>query len=131
MRMLMYASGACVIFACVTLVVTAGHGWSWWLFVWGVAVGPLSVACSELTEKAMIGVFHVSAAEVDEKRPHLRARKLAIYPVAAMQSVACGVLAAGLRSSWPDIIWTAGVVLLQLVLPLAILPLLKRRLATR
>jgi len=45
----------------------------------------------------------------------------------AVYGLALGIASAGLASIWPDLFWTALVILSEVVFPLALYPFIKRR----
>lgn len=50
-RWLVYASLVPILGSCAELAVIFGTGWSWGLFLWGVAAGLFIVVCSEAIRK--------------------------------------------------------------------------------
>lgn len=123
----MYVSSLCVVFACAALAFEVGHGWSWGLFVWGLAVGAAAILGYEALLKLIPKVFHISGAEVANARRQLKARKQAIYPLFGAYGVAVGILAAGLGKIWPDLVWTAMVVVSEVGVPVVAYLFVKRR----
>jgi MFS family permease len=125
-RLLMYASGATVLVACAVAAIQFGH-WRWWLFAWGVLIGLMSATIYELLLRLLPALVHATVDQRAQAQPRIAQMKRAVYPLLVNLGVAFGVLASGLASPWPDILLTAGVIVFQLVVPAALLPLLRRR----
>jgi MFS family permease len=125
-RRLMYASGATVLVTCVVAAVQFGH-WRWWLFAWGVLIGLASATIYELSLRLLPALVHATVEQTAQAQPRIAQMKRAVYPLSVTFGVAFGVLASGLASPWPDILLTAGVVLFQIVMPAALLPLIRQR----
>jgi MFS family permease len=125
-RRLIYASGTVVLVACAVGAVHFGH-WRWWLFGWGVLVGALSATIYGLLLRLLPALLHVSVERTAQAQPLLAQMKQAVYPLGVSLGLAIGVLASGLASPWPDIFLTVVVIVFQLVLPMAVLPMVRRR----
>jgi hypothetical protein len=122
-RWLVYASLVPILGSCAELAVIFGTGWSWGLFLWGVAAGLFIVVCSEAIRK----ISMLTPEQRANAASRVRAQRLLVVPNSVGFGLACGVLAGGLQTPWPDILVSAAVVCLVFLLPLASLPLLRRR----
>lgn len=125
-RLLIYASGTAVLAACAVAAIQFGH-WRWWLFIWGVLVGLASATLYQLLLRLLPSLMHAGAEQRAQAQRRIAEMKRAVSPLAVSFGVAFGLLASGLASPWPDILLTVGVVVFQLVVPAAMLPLVRRR----
>lgn len=128
-RRLIYASGTAVLVACAVAAFHFGH-WRWWLFAWGVLIGVLSATIYGLLLRLLPALLHVSVERTAQAQPRLAQMKRAVYPLGVSLGLAIGVLASGLASPWPDILLTVVVIVFQLVVPMAMLPMVRRRAQT-
>jgi MFS family permease len=125
-RLLMYASGAAVLVACAVAAIQFGH-WRWWLFSWGALIGLVSATIYALLLRLLPALVHATVEQTAQAQPRITQMKRAVYPLLVNLGLAFGVLASGLASPWPDILLTVGVIVFQLVVPMALLPLVRRR----
>jgi MFS family permease len=128
-RLLIYASAAAVLFACTVAAIQFGH-WRWWLFAWGVLIGVLSATIYGLSLRLLPVLLHVPVGRIATAQPRVSQMKRALYPLQVTFGVAFGVLASGLASPWPDILLAAVVIVSQLAVPIALLPMVRRRAQT-
>jgi hypothetical protein len=106
-----------------------GTGWSWPLFAWGAVVAIGSAVASRAVQK--VGYSSLGLAmEADSPQVHrLKERNRAVYPPAVLSFLGVAIFGAAIVNPWPDIALTIYVVLTGIVLPLAMLPSIKRRAA--
>jgi hypothetical protein len=97
------------------------------LLLWGVAAGLFIVVCSEANRKISMLYLGLTPEQRADAVPRVRAQRLLVVPNSVGFGLACGALAAGLPTPWPDILVSAAVLFLVFLLPLAPLPLLRRR----
>jgi MFS family permease len=128
-RFLMYVSGAVVVFACAITATHFGH-WRWWLFAWGVLIGVLSAAIYGLLLRLLPALLHASADSTAQLQPRLGQMKRAIYPLMVCLGLGIGILASGAASPWPDILLTGVVIVFQILVPIAMVPMVRRRVRT-
>jgi hypothetical protein len=125
-RRLMYASGATIVLACGVAALSAGH-WRWPLFAWGVGNGVLS-ALIYLTLLAVLPpLLHAPADQRARAQPRLDQMRRALTPTLLSMGLGFGILASGIASAWPDVLMTVGIVVFQVIVPAAFLPLVRRR----
>jgi hypothetical protein len=129
MRRLVYLSNGLLTAAAIVFAVTVGTGWSWWLFVWGAALGVLGVVGNELLARVTLRVLRPAATDVERLRSRRHDQRLIVFPSALITGCAIGIIAAGLQSAIPDALMTVAVVVFEVGLPLAMLRLLRRRVA--
>jgi MFS family permease len=125
-RGLIYAIAATVLIACTINAIRFGH-WHWWLFVWGVLIGVLSATIYGLTLRLVPTILHASVERMARAQPRLAQMKRVLYPLMLSIGVALGVLASGMARAWPDVLLTLVVIVFQLMVPMAMLPRLRRR----
>lgn len=125
---LVYASVGWVLFACAVVAATVGRGWSWPLFAWGIAVGVLAVACYYVFLRSGVALVarRLRQVQLAARRARLRARGRIVYPTLAGYSLGLAIVAAGLRSAWPDILLTVFIAVFQVLMPLVVLVALRR-----
>jgi len=121
-------STAVVSGACVVLAVVAGSGWSWPLFIWGAALGPLVMTANWFTVHITARYLELPPDKVRELERRDRERRRTTYPMVVGMMLGIGIAAAGLESAGIDVLFTVMAVV-SAGLPLLMLPLLKRRLS--
>lgn len=92
--------------------------WSWPLFGWGAAAGPIWIAVTT-------AAFRLSARYVRGDAAATSSKFAAYYPLWASIGLPVGVLSAVFSTQWPDAVFTAYAVL-SLLVPLVMLPKLRR-----
>jgi hypothetical protein len=122
----LFLSTAVILGSCTLAAVVAGTGWSWPLFVWGVALGPVAIVLTRFSEGIAARYVGVPADKADEVDRLFRDRRRTTEPNLVGMAIALGVAAGGLESVAIDVMFT-GMVVVALGLPLLILPLVKRR----
>jgi len=127
--------GVCVLVLAIVPVRGSHHTWSWPLFVWGMLIGPLWMACAwvlaDLLAAAAIRPARIPAEQRETFRHNRWRRWWVGYTSLCLVAIGVGVTSAGLDVAWPDLLLTLAFVVIGLVLPLAAYPAAKRRLANR
>lgn len=93
---------------------------NWPLLAWGCALGPAWVA-STMASYELMGRYATG------KTPP-RSKYHRFYPAWSLLGVPFGLVSAGFSTVWPDLLFTAYVVL-SVVIPLVALPSLRRTIA--
>ena len=121
-----------VLVAAILIAVSVGTGWSWGLFAWGVGVGVLGTACYQAMTSALTAVVraHANAAGSDRFRLRLKYQRQIVLIGWPVFGCAFGIIAAALKSPWPDVFITASVLVFGVFIPAVLLVWLKRRAAT-
>jgi hypothetical protein len=120
-----WMSTAFFIVAVVAVLALVGSGWSWPYFVWGLAAGTLAVALVwGMTWLGYRGLG-ASAEEIVRLQAKTRSRYSSVYAGTIVVGAGVGALAARLGSPWPDVGFSA-VVLLSQVPALVLFPKLRR-----
>jgi hypothetical protein len=131
LRLFQYFSNACVVVACISFAIIVGKSWAWGPFLaapvitaagfiataWVVRLGRHALA---LTPDELV------AAEADT---HLR--RTVTIPGYISIGIGCGLIAGSMESYWPDVLLAGSMLVVGVALPLAMLPALKRRAASR
>jgi hypothetical protein len=128
LKLLLWLSTSVILLAAVVFVFTVGDGWSWPLFLWGASLGPVGVLASKGTE--LLGKRYLCPSPEEIQRNEALRRDV-IRPArwyTMFMGVPLGAMAASTGSAALDVLLTVGLVLVTL-LPLAILPSLKRKAA--
>jgi hypothetical protein len=120
-RLFLYAN-AVVVLACASVVAaTVGTGWSWPLFIWGAALGPLSIAVTALMGRLAIRSQALSADRVASVRERMTARNWSVNPTVVASAVSIAILGAAFDTVWADVIMTVVIVLSNIAIPLVVL----------
>ena len=120
LRRLTFVGVALCVVASVVSATLLGTGWSWPLFVWGVAIGPLWVG-------ATTAAYRFAGSKVLGEAPPA-SRLSAIYPAWACMGIPFGVFSAAFGTAAPD----AGLTIyaaIATLLPLVRVPALRRQFA--
>ncbi|HVY09799.1 MAG TPA: hypothetical protein VHB18_06625 [Mycobacteriales bacterium] len=112
-----FGVGACIV-ASVLGAVLLGTGWSWPLFVWGVAIGPAWVAGTSAVYR--YAGRYVLGTSPPPSRFHV------LYPAWAAMGVPFGVFSACFETAAPDV-GLSGYAVIATLVPLVRLPRLRRR----
>jgi hypothetical protein len=127
-KLLLWLSTSAILVATVGFVLTVGDGWSWPLFVWGAALGPVGVLAAQGT--VLLGKRYLRPSPEEIQRNEALRRDV-IRPArwsTMFMGLPLGAMAASTGSAALDVLLTVGLVLMTL-LPLAMLPSLKRKAA--
>lgn len=126
-RWLVYASDVCLVGGCASFAINLGRGWSWPLFVWGVIVGLLIPAMSELVRRIASSYMRLTPQQLTEAQPRVRAHRLLVIPGGVATGLGVGLLAGSLMSAWPDVVASVALLLVGLLPALVWLPVIKRK----
>jgi small neutral amino acid transporter SnatA (MarC family) len=129
MRRLVYLSDAILVATAGVIAAFVGTGWSWWLFVWGAALGALGIAGNEFVVRVTVRVVRPAASDLERMRSRRHDQRLIVFPTSLGTGCAVGIISAGLQSAAPDVLLTVAIVVLEVGVPLAMLPWLRRRVA--
>jgi hypothetical protein len=135
MRLMALSCGAFILSASCIAVVLNGHGWSWPPFVWGILIGPLWIGWAQVSgefmAKAAMKPTKIPAEDVAQFRSARWRRWWAGYVSTCLVGVAAGTGSAGLRSPWPDFLFTILFLLMGVLIPLTLFPTVKRSVIAR
>ena len=127
-KLLLWLSTFVILLAAVGFVLTVGDGWSWPLFLWGALSGPAGVLVAQSTVVIAKRYLRPTPGEIERseavRREVVRPARMTTY----LMGLPFGAIAASTGSAAPDVLATVGLVVMG-VLPLAMLPSLKRRAA--
>ena len=126
LRRLNWLSTVLFLVAVTAIALVGGSGWSWPFFLWGVGAGILTVACMRGMLRLGYALIPLTPEKVAQSKQRVRERYRSLYVSTFAFGVGVGVVAASLRSAWPDILLTAAAVLFQLP-ALIMLPRARRR----
>lgn len=131
LRLIQYVSNASVLLSCIAFALLVGREWAWGPFL----VCPLISAAGWVATAAVVRAGRAALAstpeQVEAATEDARRRRTVTIPGYATMGLSLGVIAGSTRSYWPDVLLAAGMLLIGVVLPLALLPALKRRSASR
>jgi MFS family permease len=82
--------------------------WRWSLFVWGVVIGAVALAVTEVGD--LVAVRHVNTPEI---RTRFRRRQPLVITVWLVGGAVIGTVAASLSLAWYDVLAAAGVLVIQ------------------
>jgi hypothetical protein len=120
-----------VALAAVAFAALIRTGWSWPYFVWGVGAGLFAVAYMRASMWLAYQVIPASEEERARAREKSRSRWRGFHASVVVYGGAVGVMAASARAAWPDILFTAFVLLSQVPAFLALPRLRRKALAAR
>jgi cytochrome bd-type quinol oxidase subunit 2 len=126
-RTLVYVSDICIVGVGVVLALAVGRHWSWGPFIPGPAVGVLGLSVHAALLGIVVKVFRPDVDQRNKARQGLRQRHLVVIPSYIALGLCVGLIAGALRSYWPDLALAVMVVVFGLLVPLALLPLVKRK----
>jgi hypothetical protein len=120
-RLFLYGNAVFILVFASVLAAIVGTGWSWPLFIWGAALGPLSIATTWLFLQVAMRSQLLAADRVATARQRMRARSWSVNPTVVLFAVSIAILGAAFDSIWPDVLMTAVIVLSNIAMPLVVL----------
>ena len=126
-RSLIYVSDFFMVAAVAVAVIVAGKHWAWGPFVAGLAIAVLGVASHALLINVVTRVVRPSAGELVQAKRRIREQRLVVVPNYVTFGLCCALAAGAFRSYILPVVVAALIVLIGVLLPLALLPLLKRK----
>jgi hypothetical protein len=131
-RWLQFGASGVALAICIVVAATAGRGWSWSFFGWGVVAGAIGICGGPLIQRwSDSAISRRTHEQVSEEQRQRRRKWRPFYVTYAGCALAVAILAAGLRSIWPDVLLSAWVLLVGLVLPVAAMRMVLNRLPSR
>jgi hypothetical protein len=127
LRAMQYLSDGAILFASVVLALVAGKGWAWGPAVLGPVVVASAAACNDIAFRVAVSALRPTEEQLRRSRARRRRRNVIIVPAYITFAIASGVIAGSLKTYWPDLGLGGIVLVTAVVIPLAILPRLKRR----
>lgn len=100
-------------------------------FIVGPALAVVGLGAYLALPRVAAAYFKADADEVAWARARLRERHAIIVPGYVSFGLCCGLIAGSLPAYWPDVVFGLMLLILGIVVPLAALPLLKRRVDSR
>ena len=125
--MLQYLSDACIILACVVFALVAGKRWAWGPFITALLIVAAAAGMNAFMVRAVITASRPDDAQRRRLADRQRRRNSVIYPAYATFGIGLGLIAGSIPSYWPDVALGVLIMLTNVLLPLALLPALKRR----
>lgn len=123
---LSWLSTGLVVVAVIAFAALVGSGWSWPYFIWGVVAGAFAVVYMRAMMQVAYRVIPASQEEIARAKMRSRTRWRGFDSMTVVFGGSVGALAASMQSAWPDVVFTAFVVLSQ-VPALIMLPRLRPR----
>jgi hypothetical protein len=125
-RGLVYASDLCVVGAGVVLALV-GRRWSWGPFVLGPTVGVAGLGAYAALLGIVIKVVRADDDQLRKAREGLRQRNMVVIPGYLCFGLCAGLIAGSLHSYSPDVVLALMILVVGLLVPLAVLPVVKRK----
>jgi hypothetical protein len=116
-----------MLFAAFAFATLVGKHWAWGPFVASLVIVAVLVAANALIANRALLSLGPNADQIRNLAERRRVRNRVLVPSFVTFAVAWGVIAGSARSYWPDVFVGAIFLVGGVVLPLAILPMLKRR----
>ena len=126
-RTVLYASDLCIVAAGVVLAPSVGRRWSWGPFLGGPIVASLGLGAYAALLAIAIKVVRPDGDQLNKARQGLRERNLIVIPGCLSIGLCAGLIAGSRRSYWPDLVLAGTILVAGILVPLAALPLLKRK----
>lgn len=126
-RTVVYVSDLCIVGAGVVFAFASGRHWSWGPFVLGPTVGVLALGVYAALLGIVIKVVRPEADQLSKMQQGLRQQNLVVLPGYVSIGLCFGFIAGSLRSYWPDLVLALMILVFGLLVPLALLPLVKRK----
>jgi MFS family permease len=130
----MYGSGLVVLASLCLAAAAIGTGWSWSVFAFGVLAAVLLPLANHLmllfATRHVVKKFRPTQERQALGRREVR-RRQRIYPVLFTMTLGVGILSAALETYWPVVLVLLLWLLCSVILPLALLPLMMRRVERR
>lgn len=130
-RVAQYASGLTVLGALAVAAIVLRRGWAWGPFLAAPVVAVVVLVVNGAIVRYATSLFDPSSEERRRAAIRRRASGRVLSPVLMSMAVGWGILAAAMKSYVVDVVMAALVVLAGVVLPLAMLPAVRRRAAAR
>jgi hypothetical protein len=126
-RKVVYVSDLCIVAAGVLFAAAVGRHWSWGPFALGLAVGVLGLGVYAAFLAIATRVVQLDRDELTKARHSLRLRNRIVVPGYVSIGLFCGVVSGSLRSYWLDLVLGLMILIMGLLIPLAVLPLVRRK----
>ena len=126
-RSLIYICDCLMVVAVAVAVVVAGKHWAWGPFAAGMAIAVLGIACHALLINIVTRVVRPAAAELAQAKRRIHEQRLVVVPNYVSMGLCCALAAGAFRSYILPVVLAVLIVLLGVLLPLALLPMLKRK----
>ena len=127
-RAMQYFGFACILFACTVFAVVIGKHWAWGPFILAPALVAIGAGANALIVRRAIAWLQPSDAQLQRPVSHRRQRNTVIVPGYVTFGIGFGLIAGSIPSYWADLA-IGLLILVMTVVPLAMLPSLKRRAA--
>lgn len=126
-RILVYISDLGIVLAGVVFAIAVGRHWSWGPFALGVIVGVFAVFAYAALLGIVVKVVRPDGEQLSKARDGLRQRNLIVIPGYLSIGLCTGLIAGSVPSYWPDVVLALMILVLGVLVPLAFLPLAKRK----
>lgn len=127
-RLNAWLSTPMILLSAVAYAAYIGTGWSWPLFLWGCALGPVEVFALRRVAGLAMSVAKLTPEQKDETRRASWERYRPLYVSMTGMSVAAGIISASSQDAFAVAGFTV-LGLLGVVLPLLVLPRVARETA--
>lgn len=126
-RTLQYISQASMLVACAVVAVFVGKDWAWAPFATTVVVVAAGAVANAVIMRTAITALRPTEEQLQLFAARRRRRNAVVVPGYVAIGVGFGLIAGSFRSYWPAVVIGTMIVLTSVVLPLVLLPRLKRR----
>jgi hypothetical protein len=126
-RFLIYGSDACILLSGIGFAAVVGKHWDWSPFLASVAAAAAGFGAMMLFLHVVGTKMTMSDDELRTARQRLRVRNRINIPNYAAIGLACGTVAGSIPSYWPAVLLAAANLITGVGLPLALLPMVKRK----
>ncbi len=126
-RAMQYVSLACILFACSVFAVVGGQHWAWGPFIVAPVLVAIGAAANALMVRKALSWLKPSDEQRREATSRLRRRNTVIVPMYGTFGIGFGLIAGSIPSYGADAAVGLLILVMTFVVPLAVLPSLKRR----
>jgi hypothetical protein len=129
LRVMQYVSDACIVFACAVFAVVVGKHWDWSPFLLAAGLVAVGAGANALLVHAASKRFRLNEEQRRRAAARRRTRNTVVVPSYITFGVGFGLIAGSIPSYWADLAMGVFMLGVTVLLPLAMLPAIRRRVA--
>jgi MFS family permease len=126
-RAMQYVSFACILFACIVFAMLVGKHWAWGPFILAPVIVAIGAGSNALMVRTATSWLRPTEEQLRRAASRRRVRNTVIVPSYITFGIGFGLIAGSIPSYWVDVAVGVLILLMSVLVPLAMLPSLKRR----
>jgi MFS family permease len=126
-RAMQYVSFAYILFTCVLFALLLGKYWSWGPFILAPVIVAIGAGANAQMARKAISWLRPTEEHLRRAASRRRVRNRVTLPAYITFGIGFGLIAGSIPSYWADAALAALILLMSVLVPLAMLPALKRR----